>query len=159
MTAANLLPNRRGLDAAGPAGFGGRVRNILKHIVIAALFAVAVLGGAELPILHAAQFAEAHALAHQHMDHARDHATAAHHDHAAADLASDTDQGDPGSPSGTDRGCCHAHAHCCAATAILTVSATPPLIATLALPHRERKAAVPYGQLSNPPLRPPRLLA
>jgi hypothetical protein len=158
MTAAELLPSRRGLDEDGLAGFGGRVRRIIKHIVIAALFAVAMLGGAERPILHAPQFAKAHALAHQHMDHARDHAKAAHHDHAAIDLASDTDQGDPGSSGGTDRGC-HAHAHCCAATAILTVSATQPLIAALSLSHRERKAAVPYGQLSNPPLRPPRLVA
>ncbi|MDP1908824.1 MAG: hypothetical protein Q8K85_11025 [Hyphomicrobium sp.] len=154
MTAANLLPSRRGLDAAGVAGFGGRVRSIVKHILIAALFAVAMLGGAELPILHAPQFAKAHALAHQHMDHAK----AAHHDHAAVDLASGTDHGDPGNSGGTDRGC-HAHAHCCAATAILTVCGTQPLIATLALSHRERKAALPYGQLSNPPLRPPRLVA
>jgi hypothetical protein len=157
MTAANLLPGSRGLDEAGVAGFGGRVRSIVKHILIAALFAVAMLGGAELPILHAPQFAKAHALAHQHMDHARQHAGAPHHDHAAVDLASGADHGDPGSSGGTDRGC-HAHAHCCAATAILTVSATQPLIAALCLSHRERKAAVPYGQLSNPPLRPPRLV-
>jgi len=155
MTAANLLPNRRGLDAGGVAGFGGRVRSIvIKHIGIAALFGVAMLGGAELPILHAPQFAEAHALAHKHMDHAK----VAHHDHATVDLASGTDHGDPGSSGGTDRGC-HAHAHCCAATAILTVSATQPLIAALSLSHRERRAAVPYGQLSNPPLRPPRFVA
>ncbi|MFA6141611.1 MAG: hypothetical protein WC684_12880 [Hyphomicrobium sp.] len=154
MTAANLLPSRRGLDEAGVAGFGGRVRSIVKHILIAALFAVAMLGGAEQPILHAPQFAKAHALAHQHMDHAK----AARHDHAAVDLASGTDHGDPGSSGGADRGC-HSHAHCCAATAILTLSATQPLIAALCLSHRERKAAVPYGQLSNPPLRPPRLVA
>lgn len=151
MTAAN---GGRGLDEAGVAGFGGRVRSIVKHILIAALFAVAMLGGAELPILHAPQFAKAHALAHQHMDHAK----TAHHDHAAIDLASGTDHGDPGSSGGTDRGC-HTHAHCCAATAILPVSAAQPLIAALCLSHRERKAAVPYGQLSNPPLRPPRLVA
>jgi hypothetical protein len=132
------------------------VRSIVKHILIAALFAVAMLGGAELPILHAPQFAKAHALAHQQMDHTK----AAHHDRAAVDLASDTDHGDPGNSDGTtDRGCGHVHAHCCAATAILTVSATQPLFAALALSHRERKAALPYGQLSNPPLRPPRLVA
>jgi hypothetical protein len=155
MTAANLLPNRRGLDEAAAAGFGVRVRSIVKHIVIAALLAVAMLGGAELPILHAPQFAKSHALAHEHMDHAKP----AHHHYAAIDLASDTGHGDPGNHGGADRGCCHAHAHCCAATAILTVVTTQPPVAALTLSHRERKAALPYGQLSNPPLRPPRLAA
>jgi hypothetical protein len=65
--------------------------------------------------------------------------------HTHRDRAVDSavaDQDDPGSPGGSDRGCTHAHAHCCAATAILTAN-----------------AALPYGQLSNPPLRPPRHVA
>ena len=37
--------------------------------MIASLFAVAMLGGGEVPILHAAQFADAHALAHEQMHH------------------------------------------------------------------------------------------
>ena len=49
--------------------------------MIAALFAVAMLGGGEVPILHAPQFADAHALAHQHVD----HAAPGYHDHVPAD--------------------------------------------------------------------------
>jgi hypothetical protein len=134
------------------------VRSIVKHIVIATLFAVAMLGGGVVPILHAAQFAHAHDLAHAQMDHAKPAHT--HHDVAADFAAADHDDfespDDPGSSGGTDRGCTHAHAHCCAATAILTASAAQAPIAVLGQAHRERAAALPYGRLSNPPLRPPR---
>ena len=155
MTTANLLPYCRRLDAAGAAGFGEGVRSIVKHIVIAALFAVAMLGGGEVPILHAPQFAHAHDLVHAQMDQAKP-------GHTRYDRAVDSavaDQDDPGSSGGSDRGCTHAHAHCCAATAILTTNAPQLPIVTLGLLHRERSAALPYGQLSNPPLRPPRHIA
>jgi hypothetical protein len=155
MTAGNLLPNRARLDAAGAAGFGDAVRSIVKHIVIASLFAVAMLGGGEVPILHAPEFAHAHDVAHAQMDHANPGHT--HHDRAADSAAADQDES--GSPDGTDRGCTHAHAHCCAATAILTANVAQAPIITLGLLHREREAALPYGQLSNPPLRPPRHIA
>ncbi len=129
------------------------VQRIVKHIVIAALFAVAMLGGGEVPILHASLITDAHALAHEQMDHA------ALHDHAhAIGAVSDVGHDHP-HPVGSDRGCAHAHAHCCAATAILTAAASPPTIAFVGVLHRQRNAALPYGQLSNPPLRPPRPLA
>ena len=111
-----------------------------------------MLGRGELPILHASQFPDAHALAHQHL--------AVHHGYATADAATaDADHGNPLHHSGSDRGCAHAHAHCCAATAILVAHNAPSPVADLGLLRFERNAAVPYGQLSNPPLRPPRLLA
>jgi hypothetical protein len=128
------------------------VHRIVKYVVIASLFAVAMLGGGEVPILHAAQFADAHALAHEQMDHVT-------HDHVH-DVGTDSAGHDhPQSPFGPDRGCTHAHAHCCAAAAILTAETTPPAITVVGVLHRQRNAAVPYGQLSNPPLRPPRPLA
>lgn len=129
---------------------------MVKHILIASLFAVAMLGGGEVPILHAPQFAAAHALAHAQMDRVSFHDH--DHDHDVGAIA-DTDHDYPQNPTGHDRGCTHAHSHCCAAAAILTAGATPPAIAVIGILHRQRNAALPYGQLSNPPLRPPRPLA
>ena len=130
------------------------VQRIVKHIMIAALFAVAMLGGGEVPILHASQFADAHALAHEQMDRNSIH----DHGHDVGALA-DPDHDHPYDPTRPDRGCAHAHAHCCAAAAILTAAATPPAIAVVGVQHRQHNAALPYGQLSHPPLRPPRALA
>jgi hypothetical protein len=122
------------------------VKKIVKHIMIAALFAVAMLGGAELPILHAPQFAEAHAFVHTHM----------HDANGLTDHAGAHDQGDT-QPQNSDNDCTYVHAHCCAATAIL-VSATIALAASGPGQLRlERNGALPYGQLSHPPLRPPRM--
>ena len=130
------------------------MHSIVKHVVIASLFAVAMLGGGEVPILHAAQFADVHALAHEQMDHD------VLHDHVHdAGTVSSAGHDHPQSPSGPDRGCTHAHAHCCAAVAVLTAETTPPAITVVGVLHRLRNAALPYGQLSNPPLRPPKPLA
>ena len=122
--------------------------------MIASLFAVAMLGGGEVPILHAAQFADAHALAHDQM-----HRVAPHDHGHDIGTVSDAGHDHPQNPAGTDRGCTHAHAHCCAAAAILTAGASPPAIGFVGVLHRQHNAALPYGQLSNPPLRPPRPLA
>ena len=48
------------LTAAEYPGLLRAVRRIIKHFVIATLFAVSMLGGGELPILHASEFAGAH---------------------------------------------------------------------------------------------------
>jgi hypothetical protein len=115
--------------------------------MIAALFAVAMLGGAELPILHAPQFAEAHAFVHAHM----------HDTDALADYAGAHDHGD--TQQNTDQGCTHVHAHCCAATAILSAAAMAPEVSDPGQQRLERNGALAYGQLSHPPLRPPRMTA
>jgi len=142
------------LTAAEYPGLLRAVRRIIKHFVIATLFAVSMLSGGELPILRASQFADAHALAHQHLD----HPSPGHHEYATADAATaNADHDNPLHHSGSDRGC--THAHCCAATAILIAHSAPSPVADLGLLRFERNAAVPYVQLSNPPLRPPRLLA
>ena len=125
------------------------VKRIVKQIMIAALFAVAMLGGAELPILHAPQFAEAHAFVHAHA-----HDTDALADHADASH----DHGDT-QKQNSDNGCTHVHAHCCAATAILAAVATTPETSGPGQMRLERNGALPYGQLAHPPLRPPRLTA
>jgi hypothetical protein len=122
------------------------VKKIVKQIMIAALFAVAMLGGAELPILHAPQFAEAHAFVHEHT-----HDTGALADHA--DVGQDDTQQNP------DQGCTHVHAHCCAATAILATATVAPAASGPGQLRLERNGALPYGQLSHPPLRPPRMTA
>lgn len=129
------------------------MRNIVKRILIATLFAVAMLGGGELPILPAPQFAEAHAFVHEHMG------DAAHtHEHATDKAAHDAgDQGDQQSP-GADHTCTHVHAHCCAATAILVSASMPAPLTAAGQLRLDRYGAIPYGQLSNPPLRPPRLI-
>jgi hypothetical protein len=57
---------------------------------------------------------------------------------------------------GNDHSCTHVHAHCCAATAILSAAAVTPPAAEPGQLHFERNGAVPYGQLAHPPLRPPR---
>jgi hypothetical protein len=150
MLGRQLLSLRRALDEAGRAGFGGGVSRIIKRTMIAALFAVAMLGGAELPILHAPQFAEAHAIAHEHM-----------HDAAALDPFADAGhhRDDTQKQPGSDHDCTHVHTHCCAATAILAASATAPRAADPGRMRFERNGALPYGQLAHPPLRPPRLTA
>ncbi|MEI9900416.1 MAG: hypothetical protein WDN31_10145 [Hyphomicrobium sp.] len=123
--------------------------------MVAVLFAVALLGGSELPILHAPQFAEAHAFVHAHLD---DALSGAHyHDQASQIAAHET--GDTDHQPDSDHGCTHIHAHCCAATAILVTVAVAPAIAAIGRLRGERNGAIPYGQLSGPPLRPPRLTA
>ena len=123
------------------------VKKIVKHIMIAALFAMAILGGAELPILHAPQFVDAHALVHAHMDDTGTHHADASHDH-----------GDP-QQQNSDHDCTHVHAHCCAATAILVTATVAPAASEPGQLRLERNGALPYGQLSHPPLRPPRMAA
>jgi hypothetical protein len=123
------------------------VKKIVKQIMIAALFAAAMLGGAEQPILHAPQFAEAHAFVHEHM---RD-------TDALADYAGAHDHG--GTQQNPDQGCTHVHAHCCAATAILATATVAPAASGPGQLRLERNGALPYGQLSHPPLRPPRMTA
>ena len=152
MTVVNLLSTAVSLTKREQPGLLRPVHRIVKYVVIASLFAVAMLGGGEVPILHASLFADAHALAHEQMDHVlHDHV----HDVGTVTAGHDHPQG----PAGPDRGCTHAHAHCCAAAAILTAETTPPAITVVSVLHRQRNAALPYGQLSNPPLRPPRPLA
>jgi hypothetical protein len=154
MTAAQLSPIGLLLTAAQHQGLLRAVRRIIKHLAIATLFAVSMLGGGELPILHASQFADAHALTHQHLH----HPSPGHHEHATAEATTaDADHDNSLHHPGSDRGC--SHVHCCAATAILIAHSAPSPVADLGLLRFERNAAVPYGQLSNPPLRPPRLLA
>ncbi len=137
MTAANFFTGTAvRLTKQEQPGLLRAVHRIVKHIVIASLFAVAMLGGGEVPILHASQFADAHALAHEQMDHV------APHDHVHdVGTVSDAGHDHPQDPAGTDRGCTHAHAHCCAAAAILTAAATPPAIAVVGVLHRQRNAA------------------
>jgi hypothetical protein len=124
------------------------VKKIVKQVMIAALFAVAMLGGAELPILHAPLFAEAHAFVHAHM-----HDTDSLADYADAHDHDDTQQ------QNSDPGSTHVHAHCCAATAILVAATLAPEASASGQLRVERNGALPYGQLSHPPLRPPRMTA
>lgn len=120
--------------------------------MIAALFAVAMLGGGELPILHAQQFAEAHAFVHSHMD---DTLGGAHHH----DSVTQADNSDGDQHPDSDRGCTHVHAHCCTAIAILVTATSTPVVADIGRLRFDPNGAVPYGQLSHPPLRPPRFAA
>jgi hypothetical protein len=130
--------------------------------MIAALFAVAMLGGGEMPILHAQQFAEAHAFVHSHMDDslggAHRHATVTQAD-ATPGNHQHADHQDGDHKPDTDRGCTHVHAHCCAAIAILATATSTPLAGDAGQLRFDPNGAVPYGQLSHPPLRPPRLVA
>jgi hypothetical protein len=98
-----------------------------------------------------------HALAHANT-------AAAHHHGDTTMLAASVDDAEPSSDrlpghSNTDGVCTHAHAHCCAAAAIL--AAGSPQLAPADPGRRliERNAALPFGQLLSPPLRPPRRLA
>ncbi|WP_139247367.1 hypothetical protein [Hyphomicrobium sp. NDB2Meth4] len=128
----------------------------MKQLLVVVLFAVAMLGGGELPILHAPQFAEAHAFVHQHLD-AGDHK---HSDVGALmDVGAAHDHSDGDRQPGSDHGCTHVHAHCCSATAIITAVASAPPYMSPAARYRELSYAIPYGQLARPPLRPPRGLA
>jgi hypothetical protein len=85
-----------------------------------------------------------------HHDHGNDGIDVAdsgyHHDH--------DDQSDHG-----DRCCGHVHVHCCAATAILSASTTVIAAIDAGGMRLERNAALAYGQLANPPRRPPRAAA
>lgn len=134
------------------------VKTLMKKMMVAVLFAVAMLGGIELPILHAPQFAEAHAFVHQHLD---DTLSGAHqHDAVAqADTGAQHDLDDADRQPGSDHGYTHVHGHCCAATAILMTVVTAPPVIGIGQLRIARNGALPYGQLSRPPLRPPRALA
>jgi hypothetical protein len=134
------------------------VRRLVQKILVATLFAVAILGGGELPILHAQQFAEAHAFVHTHAH--GDVSQDAHADHAQATVLSFSGSDyDHRTPTDSDRGCTHVHAHCCGAAAILiAVSALSPG-ADYSQLRMGPDGAIPYGQLSRPLLRPPRTIA
>jgi len=129
------------------------VHTLVKHLVVFALIAVAMLGGSELPALHMLDEVHAHS-------HAADAGTpdGQHHDLTLADVSDDHDHGDDAGHAG-DRCCGHPHVHCCAATAILAVGAAALPGFAAGTMRLERNAALPYGQLSNPPLRPPRIAA
>jgi hypothetical protein len=147
------LVTRPGLDAAATDGFAEAVSKLVKYSMIAAMFVVALLGGSDLPILHAPQFAEAHAFAHEHMD-------ASISEHAVGDeLSQAAHDHDHTQPPGSDHGCTHVHAHCCASTAILATELFAPPNAEPGHMRLARNGALPYGQLSYPLLRPPRLTA
>jgi hypothetical protein len=128
------------------------VRKVIKQTLIAVLFAVSMLGGSDMPILHAPAFADAHALVHQHARIA---------DAGSVDPATDADHHDHDAPLKLPApdDCTHSHAHCCGAMAILAAAAIPAPEMNLGLLRVERNAALPYGQLARPPLRPPRLSA
>jgi hypothetical protein len=132
---------------------------LLRKILVAVLFAVTMLGGSQLPILHAPQFAEAHAFVHQHMEGAANTA----HVHESASIlgadARDREHNDADREPGSDHGCTHVHAHCCAATAILASAISTPAVAGSSPLRIELNSSIPYGQLSHPPLRPPRAAA
>jgi hypothetical protein len=66
---------------------------------------------------------------------------------------------DTNNQPGNDHSCNHVHAHCCAATAILASAPMTPPAADPGQLRLERNGALPYGQLSLAPLRPPRLSA
>lgn len=157
MTAAKLSSFVPHLTNGSNGALFGHVKTLAKKIMVAVLFAVAMLGGSELPILHAPQFAEAHAFVHQHMNDAL--SGAHHHDIASQDAGAQHGHEDADRQPGSDHGCTHVHAHCCAATAILMSLATAPLVDNVGQLRIERNGALPYGQLSHPPLRPPRLTA
>jgi len=136
------------------------VNRIVKQLLVVALFAVAMLGGGELPILHAPQFAEAHAFVHQHLDGGHQHSEVAPlADSGATHVGAAHGHGDGDRQPGSDHGCTHVHAHCCSATAIITALATALPAMSLGRRYRTLSHAIPYGQLARPPLRPPRALA
>lgn len=127
--------------------------------MVVALFAVAMLGGSELPILNAPQFAEAHAFVHRHANGSP--GDLSHHDDilsAHSDATHDHSDGDR-QPSSPDHGCTHVHAHCCSATAILMTVAVASGARDASPLRFEANGSIPYGQLAQPLLRPPRLKA
>ncbi|CAN1721229.1 conserved protein of unknown function [Hyphomicrobium sp. 1Nfss2.1] len=144
------------LDEWRRCGSAEHVNRIVRQLLVVVLFAVAMLGGGELPILHAPQFAEAHAFVHRHLGDAK-------HQHsdvgASKDVGTAHDHSDSDRQPGSDHGCTHVHAHCCSTTAIIMAVATPPPVVQFSGRYRELNHAIPYGQLARPPLRPPRGLA
>jgi len=126
------------------------VRTLLKQALVIILFVVSGTGGGHGATLHHA-FHDAH--------HTAEHliAEAGSHD-AGKDWQAAATQDDHQKPasehedSGTS--CTFGHAHCCT-TAILTTGQSIGY-RVAAVPRVNRHSAIPYGQTSSPPLRPPR---
>ncbi|MBI1650227.1 hypothetical protein [Hyphomicrobium sulfonivorans] len=120
--------------------------------------AVALLSGG-LPALHDILTFEAHAHgltgAHSHTS-AQSHGDAIKASYAAAGQQAPASDHHPASG---DQDCTHVHVHCCAVSALLGSSTLLPRLSDAGQLRLERQAALPYGQLPYPPMRPPRTAA
>jgi hypothetical protein len=132
---------------------------MLKQALIAVLLAVTVSNGAHSSVLHASNhYGPAHR-ALESTGHAGENSIRVQTLAAPIQYASHGDHGWPASSQHhSDQSCGFGHVHCCASTAILMDCAGMPA-AELKLPRLGRGGVVPYGQLSHPPLRPPRIAA
>jgi hypothetical protein len=124
------------------------MRRLISQALIIVLVAVSFASGADCASSAAHKMVSATSVA--------EHAIGVAHDLADGGVATHPDQsGTDHDPDGT---CAQLHAHCCLFVGIL---GTPTAVAGRTDPrlHFERNALVPYGQLSRPPHRPPRVAA
>jgi hypothetical protein len=146
------------LDGGGNSGFAGGVRKLIGQALVLVIVALSLVGGGHAHALHAADTGTV-VHVHGYVDgvhapfavHAYTHHGAGHVYHAAHP------DGGPSSPASDHCDCCLA-AGCCVHTAVPLPSAgalTPT--AHTGPSFVAHDAPVPYGQLSHPPLRPPRL--
>lgn len=133
------------------------VKRTVQQVLIAVLFLVPLFGGAGLPILHAAVHSHAHDIQQtsEQNTHRQEVVTASAWVAAAQDALDQ--HGDQ--HNGIDFGCCQAHARCCASVAILTAFNSGPQTPVLTSTPSKRAAALPYGELTQPLLRPPKTIA
>jgi hypothetical protein len=133
------------------------VRRLISQTLVIVMVALSLAGGAHAHVLHQAN---SDGVVHVH-DHAHDQHAPQPYTGGGTRLvyqAAHTD-GAPSAPVSGQCDCCLT-ASCCAHAAVPLPAAnalTP--IAHTAPAFAARDAHVPYGQLSHPPLRPPRFPA
>jgi hypothetical protein len=139
------------------------VHRILKQALVAVLFVVTASGGGHGEALRHVTHGTAEAIAEYFGTSGegarQDGATHRGHEHTQDALALAACDHDNPAPAHQHSGhsCAFGHVHCCA-PAIL--SGTDAIVTAEApLPRVLRSSAVPYGQRSHPPLRPPRSAA
>lgn len=163
-----------GLDETPAGSFAGAVSRIFKRCLSMFVLAAALLSGGALPTLHDIFAFEAHthgvggplhdveaAWAGAAEDVTMSAVMSMHQAPAAQSLHT-SDDGAPAQhhhPAGGDQDCTHVHVHCCAVPALMVSSAWLPLQMDDGHLRFELNAALPFGQLPYPPMRPPRTTA
>jgi hypothetical protein len=145
----------RGLDAGGDTGFAARVRRMISQVLVLVIVALSLAQGAHAHVLHASERGR---VAHVH-SHAHDQYAARAYTQTGPDLVYQATHpdGGPSAPFSGQCDCCLA-ASCCAHAAVPLPALTGLMPVTHTAPALvARDAHVPYGQLSHPPLRPPRV--
>ena len=147
------------LDGDGDTRFAGGVRRLISQALVIVIVALSLVGGGHAHALHPADTGTVvHVHSYVHGVHKPFTTHAYSHQGAGLVYHAAHPDGGPQAPTSDQCDCCLA-ASCCVHAAPLPAATALTPIADAGPAFVARDAHVPYGQLSHPPLRPPRFAA